>query len=83
MQDTSNNAADRLLAHRWYPGAVLRPDGRILVISGQDVDGMGTGYVTPCLHSLPPLYGHPPGSSSGLPREAPPRLARRGCRNHV
>ena len=45
-QDASNNAADRLLAHRWYPGATLRPDGRILVTSGQDAD-TGNGCATP------------------------------------
>lgn len=38
VQDTSNNTADRLLAHRWYPSATLMPDGRILVTSGQDTD---------------------------------------------
>ncbi|CAK0787896.1 hypothetical protein CVIRNUC_011118 [Coccomyxa viridis] len=42
-EDTSNNQADRLLAHRWYAAATLMPDGRILVTSGQDTDS-NTGY---------------------------------------
>ena len=46
MQDTSNNQADRLLAHRWYAAATLMPDGRILVTSGQDTDS-NTGCAAP------------------------------------
>ena len=45
-QDTSNNQADRLLAHRWYAAATLTPDGRILVTSGQDTDS-NTGCAGP------------------------------------
>lgn len=59
-QDPSGDAADRLLAHRWYPSATLMPDGRILITSGQDADAStGCACGTPFyLEKEAPAIGH-------------------------
>ena len=38
----STATAQRLLTYRWYPTSINTPDGRLIIISGQDLD-TGTG----------------------------------------
>ena len=38
----ARDAANRLLAYRWYPTTINNWDGRLLIASGQDLD-VGTG----------------------------------------
>lgn len=39
------NTTQRLLTYRWYPTALQTADGRLLIVSGEDVDeGTGCGF---------------------------------------
>ena len=48
----STATAQRLLTYRWYPTSINTADGRLIIISGQDLD-TGSGCAPAYCYQLP------------------------------